>query len=132
MKNRRTIHHPGILMVLITLLQAVSARLEDNHFKALKKCFLIFFDNGGFCVFSFIHNLILLALSVFLAFLLPGPAGILLFMDEALRLRLMKYDWIELNPDENRRKIPWDALLIDERDRTGTRSFKNFIFPWKD
>jgi hypothetical protein len=74
----------------------------------------------------------MLPLTALLGFLAPGPAGLLLFHDEALRLRLLKYDWIEANPNENRRKVPWDALLIDERDKTGTRSLKNFIFPWKD
>jgi hypothetical protein len=111
---------------------AVRARLDTNIIKVIKKCFIIFFDNPGLCVFSLIHNLLLLALSVFLAFLIPGPAGILLYLDEALRLRLLKYDWLEANPGENRRKIPWDSLLIDERERTGSRSFKSFIFPWKD
>jgi hypothetical protein len=111
---------------------AASVRLDNNVFKALKKCFLFFFDNTGFSIFSLVHNLALFALSVFLAFLLPGPAGILLYTDEAVRLRLMKYDWLEANPSANRRQIPWDALLIDEREKTGSRSFKNFIFPWKD
>jgi hypothetical protein len=71
-----------------------------------------------------------------LAFLLPGPAGLLLFLDEALRLRLLKYDWLEANPDttgsKKRRQIPWDAILIEEREKTGDRSFRSFIFPWKD
>jgi hypothetical protein len=111
---------------------AVRARLDTKIIKIIKKCFLIFFDNTGFCIFSFISLVILLGLSVFLAFLFPGPAGILLFLDEGLRLRLLKYDWLEANPGENRRKIPWDALLIDEREKTGTRSLRNFIFPWKD
>jgi hypothetical protein len=75
--------------------------------------------------------LILIIISALTAFLIPGPAGILLYLDEALRLRLLKYDWIESHPGEGRR-IPWDALLIDEREKTGTRSFRNFIFPWKD
>jgi hypothetical protein len=109
----------------------VTARLDSNVLKAAKKCFLIFFDNTGFSIFSFFHNLVLLVVSALTAFLIPGPAGILLYMDEALRLRLLKYDWLEAHPNEGRR-IPWDALLIDERDKTGTRSFKNFIFPWKD
>lgn len=111
---------------------AVRARLDAKLIKALKKCFLIFFDNPGLCVFSLIHNAVLLVLSGFLAFLFPGPAGILLYLDEALRLRLLKYDWLEANPEANRRKIPWDALLIDEREKTGTRTLKSFIFPWKD
>jgi hypothetical protein len=111
---------------------AVRSRLDARPGSAIKKCFLIFFDNPMFCVFSLIHNLFALILSVFLALLAPGPAGILLFLDEGLRLRLMKYDWLEANPDTPRHKIPWDTILIDEREKTGTRSFKNFIFPWKD
>ena len=111
---------------------AVRSRLEANFVKAIKKCFIIFFDNPFFCIFTFIHNIIMLILSAFLAFLFPGPAGILLFLDEGLRLRLLKYDWLEANPGANRKEIPWDALLIDEREKTGARSLKNFIFPWKD
>jgi hypothetical protein len=111
---------------------AVRARLDTKLSKVIKKCFLIFFDNPGLSIFSLIHNLVLLVISTLLAFLFPGPAGILLYLDEALRLRLLKYDWLEANPGANRRKIPWDALLIDEREKTGVRSLKNFIFPWKD
>jgi hypothetical protein len=120
----------GILALQFFL--PIRSRLDSKIPKAIKKCFLIFFDNPLFCVFSFIHNLVLLALSFFLALLFPGPAGILLYLDEALRLRLLKYDWLELNPDGNRRKIPWEVILIEEQEKTGTRSFKNFIFPWKD
>jgi hypothetical protein len=124
---------------------AIRARLDTKLTKVFKKCFIIFFDNPGLCIFSLFYNLIVLAISVFLAFLFPGPAGILLYLDEALRLRLLKYDWLEANPEEKnsppgivknaapgRRKIPWDVILIDERERTGTRSLKSFIFPWKD
>jgi hypothetical protein len=119
---------------------AVRARLDTKLAKVFKKCFIICFDNPGLAIFSLLHNIIMLALSVLLAFLIPGPAGILLFLDEALRLRLLKYDWLEANPEPGtrpghrpgRRKIPWDAILIDEREKTGTRSFKSFIFPWKD
>jgi hypothetical protein len=116
---------------------AIRARLDTKLTKVFKKCFIIFFDNPGFCIFSFFYNLIMLGLSVFLAFLFPGPAGILLNLDEALRLRLLKYDWLEANPPAEgervkRRKVPWDTLLIDERERTGTRSLRSFIFPWKD
>ena len=110
----------------------VYARLGSNIKKSFKKCMIISLDNSGFSIFLFLHNIAALALSVLFAFMFPGPAGILLYLDEALRLRLLKYDWLEANPDANRRKIPWDALLIEEREKTGTRSLKNFIFPWKD
>jgi hypothetical protein len=111
---------------------AIRARLGTNLIKIFKKCMLIFLDNPGLAVFSLINNLIALALSILFAFMFPGPFGILLFLDEALRLRLLKYDYLEANPGANRKKIPWDALLIEEREKTGTRSFRNFIFPWKD
>ncbi|MDR2048085.1 MAG: hypothetical protein LBP69_01380 [Treponema sp.] len=120
------------LLLSMQFFLALHSRLERNIPGALWKCLLIFADNPLFCLFSFFHNLILLILSVFLIFLFPGPAGILLYLDEALRLRLLKYDWIKANPQENRRKIPWDALLVEEREKTGTRSLKSFIFPWKD
>jgi len=115
---------------------AIRARLDTKPVKIFKKSFIIFFDNPGFAVYSFLHSVVLLILSAVFALLLPGPAGVLLFLDEALRLRLLKYDWLEANPGEpgskKRRKIPWDEILIDEREKTGTRSFRSFIFPWKD
>jgi hypothetical protein len=115
---------------------AIRASLDSNLIKVFKKRFIIFFDNPGFAVYSLLHSIVTLILSAILALLFPGPAGLLLFLDEALRLRLLKYDWLEANPDETglnkKRNIPWDEILIDEREKTGTRSFRSFIFPWKD
>jgi hypothetical protein len=110
----------------------VYARLSTNLIKVFKKCMLISLDNSGMAIFVLIHNFVALILSVFLAFIFPGPAGALLYLDEALRLRLLKYDWLEANPGADRKKIPWDTLLIEEREKTGTRTLKNLIFPWKD
>ena len=110
----------------------VVVRLGPGILKSLRKSLIIGLDNTGFAFFMVINNIIAFALSVFFAFMFPGPVGILLYLDEALRLRLLKYDYLEANPEANRRKIPWDALLIEEREKTGTRTFRNFIFPWKD
>lgn len=116
---------------------AIRARLDTKALKIIKKCFIIFFDNPGFSVFSLLYTAVTLVLSLVFAFLVPGPAGLLLFLDEGLRLRLLKYDWLEANPlpegeSPKRRAIPWDVLLIEEREKTGTRTLRNFIFPWKD
>jgi len=116
---------------------AIRARLDTKPKKIFKKCFIIFFDNPGFSLFSLFYTLATLIVSLVFAMLLPGPAGLLLFLDEGLRLRLMKYDWLEANPPaadspRRRRSIPWDVILIEEREKTGTRTFRNFIFPWKD
>ena len=125
-----------LVLVSFQFFFAIRARLDSKISKVAKKCFIIFFDNPGFAVYSLLHSIVTLILSVFLAFLIPGPAGMLLFLDEGLRLRLLKYDWLEENPRTDnttkRRTIPWDAILIEEREKTGTRSLRNFIFPWKD
>ena len=111
---------------------AVYTRLGKSIRKTFRKCMIISLDNTGLSIFMVLNNLVVLVLSIFFALMFPGPVGVLLYLDEALRLRLLKYDYLEANPDANRRKIPWDALLIDEREKTGTRSFRSFIFPWKD
>jgi hypothetical protein len=128
------------LLIITTLaLQfffAIRSRLGSSLGKTIMKCFIIFFDNPLFCIFSLICSLFMMTLSIFTGFMLPGPAGVFLFLDEGLRLRLMKYDWLETNPETNsrhrRRKIPWDSILIEEREKTGNRSLRNLIFPWKD
>jgi hypothetical protein len=111
---------------------SVYTRLGMNIIKSFKKCMLISFDNTGMAIFLLIHNILALAVSVIFVFMFPGPVGVLLYLDEALRLRLLKYDYLEAHPEADRKKIPWDALLIDEREKTGNRSLRNFIFPWKD
>jgi len=129
-----------LALVALQFFLAIRARLDTKPIKILKKCFIIFFDNPGFSIFSLLYTLVTLAVSLVFALLLPGPAGLLLFLDEGLRLRLLKYDWLEtVSPEENaaagltkRRRIPWDALLIEEREKTGSRTLRNFIFPWKD
>jgi hypothetical protein len=109
---------------------SVRNRLDRRPLKIIKKCFLILLDNPGFCIASGVIGFLLSLFSLVPLLLFPGPAGVLLFFDEALRLRILKYDWLEEHPDGGR-KIPWDALLMEEREKTGTRSLKNFIFPWK-
>jgi len=111
---------------------SVITRLGPGLRKALKKSVLIAMDNTGLSIFLIIHNIFVLIISSFLVFMFPGPVGILLYIDQAVRLRLLKYNWLEANPGVNRRKIPWDELLIEEREKTGERTLKNIIFPWKD
>ncbi|MCL2440602.1 MAG: hypothetical protein FWD14_02580 [Treponema sp.] len=111
---------------------AVIGRLGPSLSKAFKKCLLISLDNTGLSIFLILNSIAIMLISIVFVFMFPGPVGALLYIDQALRLRLLKYDWLEANPGANRRKIPWDELLIEDRERTGTRTLKNFIFPWKD
>ena len=100
--------------------------------KNIKKIFLIFFDNTFFSLGVFIGSVVILAASSFTAFMLPGVGTIVLWVNAALKLRLYKYDYLEAHPEANRKKIPWDALLIDEKERVGKRTLRGMIFPWKE
>ena len=114
---------------------ALRVRLAGGIAAAVKKSFLFCIDNPLFCLFSALCTAAALLLSLCTALLFPGPAGILLFLDEGLRLRFLKYEWLEQNPVPGppaRRKVPWDVLLTEERARTGTHTLKGFFFPWKD
>lgn len=109
---------------------------ENNMFKCLKKSFIIFFDNPGFSFFIFLHNIVLLILTIVTFGLIPGVNGITLSCTNALRLRLYKYDWLEeheeyLNDRDKRNEVPWNELIADDVESLGPRKFSSFIFPWK-
>ena len=110
----------------------VQSRLDRSIPKILKKMFLLLLDNTIFSIALLTGTLIVLALSAFTAFLLPGIASILLWLNEALKLRLYKYDYLDKHPDTKKNQIPWDVLLIEDREKVGKRTLKGMIFPWKE
>jgi hypothetical protein len=109
----------------------IQSRLDRRFLLVLKKMFLLFLDNPLFTLGLFIGSLLITVLSVFTALLLPGITTVLLWLNVALKLRLYKYDYLEKHPGE-RRSIPWDALLAEDRERVGKRTLKGMIFPWKE
>ncbi len=110
----------------------IQSRLDRQFRKIARKSFLVFFDNPAFSIGLAICALIVSVVSVFTALLLPGFATVLLWWNVAFKLRLYKYDWLEQNPGANRRRIPWDALLVEDRERVGKRTLKGMIFPWRE
>ena len=110
----------------------IMVQLDKKPRKILRKMFIVFFDNPGFSFFLLIFSVIVFALSGFTAFLLFGPGGIILLGQVAFKLRLYKYDYLEENPEANRRKIPWQTLIYEDSELVGTRTLKGLIFPWKD
>lgn len=110
----------------------VQARFEIKFKDSIKKVLLLFFDNTIFSLGLFLGVIVIFVASAFIVFLLPGITTIFLWLDVGLKLRLYKYDYLDENPSADRKKIPWDVLLIDDKDRVGKRTLKGFIFPWKD
>ncbi|WP_428770112.1 hypothetical protein V1L52_12435 [Treponema sp. HNW] len=127
-----------VLVVAVLSLQwfmPLQSYFGGSVIKNVKKSFILFFDNTGFSVFMFIYSCIVFVLSAFLGFMAPGITGVILGYNNALRLRMYKYDWLEehseLPAKQARRSIPWDELLAEDRETLGPRDFKSFIFPWK-
>lgn len=110
---------------------SVRLRLAKRNVDVLKKAFIFFFDNLFFSIAVAIGALVIIALSVLTAFLLPGITGLAIWYESAMKLRLYKYDYLEEHPDE-RGSIPWDALIYDDRERVGKRTLRGMIFPWKE
>lgn len=106
--------------------------LDRDVRKILKKCFLLLFDNTGAAFVLFVAVLFNGVVSLALALILPGIGGILVLQETAMKLLMMKYDYLEENPEANRKKIPWGALLRDEREKVGKRTLRGTIFPWKE
>ncbi len=108
----------------------VTAQLDTTVKQQLKKAAILFFDNTGFSVFLGLYTLFNVLISIPLAFLVPGFSGILYSHQIALKLRIVKYDYLEEHEGAN--NIPWDELLGEEDEKMGHRSVKGMIFPWKD
>lgn len=108
----------------------VFIRMKGSLLKSLKKSILISLDNPVFSIFELLMSVLLFAVSVVTLLFLPGITGILILQHNALKLRLYKYDWLEENPEV--KKIPWDILLKEDKEKLGHRSLKGMIFPWKD
>ncbi len=125
-----------ILLLSLQWLLPIRSQLDRRVFKSVKKCFIVFFDNPGISLFLFAYSVTLCVLSLATFFMVPGVFGVVLAQNEAFRLLMHKYDWIEKHPELEyrvaRKSVPWAELLADERETLGDRSLRNFIFPWKD
>jgi uncharacterized membrane protein YesL len=110
----------------------IRAQLDTKISKVIRKSFVIFFDNTFFAIVVAVGSLAVIAVSALTALLIPGVTGLLLWHQVSLKLRLYKYDYLEEHSDANKRQIPWDALLIDDRERVGKRTLRGMIFPWKE
>lgn len=124
------------LMLSLQWFLPVRSLMHNDFKKCFKKCLIIFFDNTGFSILVGLHTLLSLVITVVFIGFIPGFAGILIHNTNALRLRLYKYDYLEKHPElktrKERRAIPWEELIYEDRETLGPRKFKTFLFPWKD
>lgn len=112
---------------------SIKIRLDGEFKKVLKKCFILLLDNPLAGIVISIYTLFLFVLSLpSLGLLPPGIASILCVLDTTVHMYELKYDYLESNPDADRKKIPWKELTYELNENIGPRSLKGMIFPWKD
>lgn len=124
-----------VIGVYLTILWYFPARnrLQGHFGELLKKCVLLMLDNFLLSLYlGFVMIPLYLIAWPMTAFGALGPSGIQLYLNCALRLLLYKYDWQEKNPNKKRNRVPWHAILVDEKERIGKRTLKGMIFPWKE
>ncbi len=113
----------------------VRSLMHNKFLKCLKKSYILFFDNAGFTVLLALVNLLNLIITVLTLGMIPGIHGMTITCSDALRLRMYKYDWYEVNPGmtkQQRKEVPWDDLLANDKRALGPRKWKSFLFPWKE
>ena len=126
------------ILIILSLQWFVPIRctFHNKFFKCLKKCFIIFMDNTGFSIIMGIYHLLLIVISILPIGFFPSIAGIAISKQNAFRLRMYKYDYLEEHPElktpRERRQIPWEELIYEDREALGPRKLRSFIFPWKD
>jgi len=121
-----------LAILILQYVPAVFARDGGTPRQALKTALYLFVDNPGFSIFLLLWRIFTFAVSVLTMLLAPGPAGAALASAVAVRLRMKKYRYLKENPGADRRRIPWDELLQEEKELVGKRTLKGMIFPWKD
>ena len=113
----------------------IRSTFHNSFGKCLKKCFIIFMDNTGFSIFMALYTIILAALSILPIGFFPSIAGIGIAKHNAFRLRMYKYDYLEEHPElktpRERRQIPWEELIYEDRETLGPRKLRSFLFPGK-
>ena len=125
-----------VLILSFQWFVAIRSLMHNDFKKCIKKCFLIFFDNTAFSIAMGIYTFICFLLSIFCVGFIPSLSGIVLAQTNALRLRLYKYDYLENHPEletsRQRKQIPWEELIYDDRETLGPHKFKQMFFPWRN
>ena len=121
-----------VAALIVQFYLPLRCRLGGGFIAVMKKSAILFLDNPGFSIFLLLYDFVAAVISLLPAFLIPGFAGIALANTDAVKLRLMKYEWIEKNPNADRKHVPWEELLEEEKELVGKRTLKGMIFPWKE
>lgn len=110
----------------------LNAQVEKRVGKLFVKSVRVFI---AFPLTSLVMALVLLLCVVLSAVTLgffPGIVGTSIWLQVCFKFVLAKLEWLEANPEADRKHVPWRVILQEDMDKIGPRSLKSLIFPWKD
>jgi len=130
----------GVIMVWILFflgglgmyLPGLNAQIEPKIGKLFRKSLLVFIANPLTSLVMVLVLAVSLVLTVFTFGFFPGIIGISLWFQVCFKFILAKLEWIEANPEADRKHVPWKVILQEDMERIGPRSLKSLLFPWKD
>ncbi len=110
----------------------LNAQIEPRIGKLFRKSLMVFLTQPLTSLVMALVFLLALVLSVFTFGFFPGIVGITLWFQVCFKFVMAKLEWIEANPEADRKHVPWRVILQEDMDKIGPRSLKGLIFPWKD
>lgn len=110
----------------------LNAQIEPKVGKLFRKAVLVFIANPLTSLVMALVLLLSVAISVFTLGFFPGIVGISLWLQVCFKFVMAKYEWLEANPEADKKRVPWKVILQEDMEKVGPRSFKGMIFPWKD
>lgn len=104
---------------------------DDSALLTFKKCISLTLSNKWFTLALTIKTIVELGISICTCFIVPGFAGIALSHADAVKLLLIRHDYMREHALE-KKDINIYRLFEEENKKLGPRSIRNMLFSWKD
>lgn len=121
-----------IILSVTQFFYPVSFYYDSDEASLLKRSLAIAFDNFGYSMLLVLKSILDFIITVFTFSIIPGICGIGLARMDMVRLLTRRYQYLEANEGVTKKDADWKQILAEDITSTGTRTFRNMFFPWKD
>lgn len=105
---------------------------DDSSFLTFKKCLALTLNNKAFTLALTVKTIVEIGITICTCFLVPGFAGIAISHANAVKLLMIRSDYMREHAIQSRKGINYYRLFEEEEKKIGKRSIRNMIFPWRD
>lgn len=105
---------------------------DDTSFLTFKKCLALTLNNKAFTFALTLKTIIEIGITICTCFLVPGFAGIAISHANAVKLLMLRSDYMREHAIQSRKDLNYYRLFEEENAKIGKRSIRSMIFPWRD